>query len=416
MKSNFSLYIGIRYALSKRREGFLSFISGFSFCAMAIGVMTLIIVLSVMNGFDREIKQRLLDIIPHISVNHDVSITPKEFQHLSQRLSKDDPRITSISPMIENYAMLANNARQQAVVLKGIDNSWPSAKLLSNNMLAGDIGQLQSKKYGLVLGSQVARQLGVSLGDSVEVILPKLLVTPVGTFPRLKMMEVIGLFEVGAQVDATTAFINELDARKLLQLGSNYQGLQLAIEDPFLAHDVINSISPHLSGEMNVNSWSDQMATLFQAMRMEKLVVGLLLSAIIAVAAFNIIACLVLMVADKRKDIAVLRTLGARSDQVIKIFIIQGSVIGLVGVALGLVLGCIIALYIGDIVTFFEQLTGSHIFDPAVFMISALPSKLVLSDVLWVVAAASAVSVLATIYPAWRAGQVMPAEALRYDQ
>jgi lipoprotein-releasing system permease protein len=230
------------------------------------------------------------------------------------------------------------------------------------------------------------------------------------------MMEVIGLFEVGAQVDATTAFINELDARKLLQLGSNYQGLQLAIEDPFLAHDVINSISPHLSGEMNVNSWSDQMATLFQAMRMEKLVVGLLLSAIIAVAAFNIIACLVLMVADKRKDIAVLRTLGARSDQVIKIFIIQGSVIGLVGVALGLVLGCIIALYIGDIVTFFEQLTGSHIFDPAVFMISALPSKLVLSDVLWVVAAASAVSVLATIYPAWRAGQVMPAEALRYDQ
>jgi lipoprotein-releasing system permease protein len=318
--------------------------------------------------------------------------------------------------MIENYAMLANNARQQAVVLKGLDALWPSAKLLADSMLAGDIAELQSKKYGILLGSQAAIQLGVGLGDEIEVLLPKLQVTPVGTFPRLKMMEVIGLFEVGAQVDATTAYINERDARMLFQLGNNYQGLQLALEDPFLAPVVINSISPNFTEAMNVSSWSDQMAMLFQAMRMEKLVVGLLLSAIIAVAAFNIIACLVLMVADKRKDIAVLRTLGAKSDQIIKVFIIQGSFIGLVGVAFGLVLGCIIALCIGDIVALFEQLTGTHIFDPAVFMISALPSKLILSDVIWVVAIASAVSVLATIYPAWRAGQVMPAEALRYDQ
>ena len=416
MKSNLPLYLGIRYALSKRKEGFLSFISGFSFCAMAIGVMTLIVVLSVMNGFDREIKQRLLNVIPHVTLQHNDSIAPKEFEHLSKLLSGNDAQITGISPMIENYAMLANNARQQAVVLKGLDALWPSAKLLADSMLAGDVAELQPKKYGILLGSQAATQLGVGLGDKVEVLLPKLLVTPVGTFPRLKMMEVIGLFEVGAQVDATTAYINERDARMLFQLGNNYQGLQLSLEDPFLAPVVINSIAPNLPEAMKVSSWSDQMAMLFQAMRMEKLVVGLLLSAIIAVAAFNIIACLVLMVADKRKDIAVLRTLGAKSDQIIKIFIIQGSFIGLVGVAFGLVLGCITALYIGDIVALFEQLTGTHIFDPAVFMISALPSKLILSDVIWVVAIASAVSVLATIYPAWRAGQVMPAEALRYDQ
>jgi lipoprotein-releasing system permease protein len=416
MKSNLPLYIGIRYALSKRKEGFLSFISGFSFCAMAIGVMTLIVVLSVMNGFDREIKQRLLKVVPHISLKHDNSISPQQLDQLSKQLKSSDPRITSIMPILENYAMLANSSRQQGVLLKGLDVSWSSAKLLSNNMLMGDIAQLQPRSYGILLGSQAARQLGVGLGDRVEVILPKLSVTPVGTFPRLKMMEVIGVFEVGAQVDATTAYINEQDARKLLQLGDNYQGLQLVLEDPFLVNDIINSMAPNLSKAMNIVGWSDQMATLFQAMRMEKLVVGLLLSVIIAVAAFNIIACLVLMVTDKRKDIAVLRTLGATSDQIMRIFIIQGSAIGIVGVALGLILGCLIALYIGDIMAIFEQLTGTYVFDPTVFMISSLPSKLLLSDILLVVAGASILSVLATIYPAWRAGQVLPSEALRYDR
>jgi lipoprotein-releasing system permease protein len=230
------------------------------------------------------------------------------------------------------------------------------------------------------------------------------------------MMRVIGLFEVGAQVDATTAYINQHDAQRLFQLGNNYQGIQLVLEDPFTAHTVIDSVAANIPKDMAVQSWTEQMASLFQAMRMEKLVVGLLLSAIIAVAAFNIIACLVLMVADKRKDIAVLRTLGARSDQIVKIFIIQGSAIGIVGVVLGLVLGCIISIYIGDIVAFIEQLTGWYIFDPAVFMINSLPSKLVLSDIILVVLGSSIISILATIYPAWRAGQVLPAEALRYDQ
>ena len=416
MKSNLSLYIGIRYALSKRRESFLSFISGFSFCAMAIGVMALIVVLSVMNGFDREIKQRLLNVIPHISIKQDSSISPQQFETLSQQLVSSQKDINSAMPILESYAMLANNFAQQAVLLKGIDSSQPSAKLLSEHILIGDINQLQPRVYGILLGSQVARILGVGVGDTVEVILPKLSVTAVGAFPRLKMMQVIGLFEVGAQVDATTAYINQSDAQRLFQLGNNFQGIQLVLEDPFTAHTVIDSVAANIPKDMAVQSWSEQMASLFQAMRMEKLVVGLLLSAIIAVAAFNIIACLVLMVADKRKDIAVLRTLGARSDQIVKIFIIQGSAIGIVGVVLGLVLGCIISIYIGDIVAFIEELTGSYIFDSEVFMINSLPSKLVLSDIIFVVLGSSIISVLATIYPAWRAGQVLPAEALRYDQ
>ena len=290
MKSNLPFYIGIRYALSKRKEGFLSFISGFSFCAMAIGVMTLIVVLSVMNGFDREIKQRLLYVIPHISLKHDNSISPQQLDQLSKQLKSSDPRITSIMPILENYAMLANSSLQQGVLLKGLDVSWASAKLVSDNMLMGDVSQLQPRTYGILLGNQLARSLGVGLGDKVEVILPKLSVTPVGTFPRLKMMKVVGIFEVGAQVDATTAYINQRDAQKFFQLGDNYQGLQLALDNPFLAHSVIDSIAPNLPKKMVIESWDQQMATLFQAMRMEKLVIGLLLSAIIAVAAFNIIA------------------------------------------------------------------------------------------------------------------------------
>ena len=416
MKSNLSFYIGVRYALSKRREGFLSFISGFSFCAMAIGVMTLIVVLSVMNGFDREIKQRLLNVIPHISIKQDRGISPQQFEQLAQQLVNSQQGINNAEPILQSYAMLANNSAQQAVLLKGIDNSQSSARLLSEHILIGDINQLQPRGYGILLGSQAAQILGVGVGDSVEVILPKLSVTAVGTFPRLKMMRVIGLFEVGAQVDATTAYIDQRDAQKLLQLGDNYQGLQLVLENPFLAHTVIDSVAVNIPKDMVVESWSEQMATLFQAMRMEKLVVGLLLSAIIAVAAFNIIACLVLMVADKRKDIAVLRTLGATAEQIVKIFIIQGSVIGVVGVVLGSVLGCIISLFISDIVAFIEQLTGAYIFDPAVFMINALPSKLIFSDIVLVVTGASVISILSTLYPAWRAGQVLPAEALRYDQ
>lgn len=383
---------------------------------MALGVMTLIIVLSVMNGFDREIKQRLLNVIPHITLKHNNTISPEQVEQISQQLTAQKLRITAAMPMLESYAMLANSSRQQAVLLKGLDATWPSTELLSDNMLLGDISQLQQQKYGILLGSQAARKLGVGVGDTVEVILPNLLVTPMGSFPRLKMMQVIGLFEVGAQVDATTAFIHERDARKLFQLGENYQGLQLLLEDPYLAQSIVGSITSDLPEAITIESWDEQMATLFQAMRMEKLVVGLLLSAIIAVAAFNIIACLVLMVANKRKDIAVLRTLGARSDQIVKIFIIQGSAIGLVGVVLGLILGCIMAFFIGDIVSFIELVSGSHMFDPTVYMINSLPSRLVFSDIALVVIGASAVSILSTIYPAWRAGKILPAEALRYDQ
>ena len=416
MKSNLSFYVGMRYALSKRKEGFLSFISGFSFFAMAIGVMTLIVVLSVMNGFDREIKNRLLNVIPHITLTDPDGLRIDQINSLSSQLAQANPQIKSITPYLENHAMLAADNRQQAVVVRGISDSWASADLLMDKMVSGSVKDLQPRQFGILLGSQLIRQLGLSIGDQVELILPKLSVTPLGAFPRLKRMTVLGVFEVGAQVDATTAYIHELDARLLMRYQDTYPGLQIQLHDAFVADAIVEQLAETLPISLDRQSWTAQMSTLFQAMRMEKTVVGLLLSVVIAVAAFNIIACLVLMVADKRKDIAVLRTLGARSDQIVKLFIIQGSAIGILGALFGLLVGCIVALSIGDIVSFVESITGQSLFDPSIYMISALPSKLLLDDVLMVVIGATLTSLLATIYPAWRAGQILPAEALRYDQ
>jgi len=406
----------MRYALSKRKEGFLSFISGFSFFAMAIGVMTLIVVLSVMNGFDREIKHRLLNVIPHITLTDRNGLSAQQINQLSTQLAQASPKISSITPHLENHAMLAAENRQQAVVVRGISDSWPSAELLGDNMLIGSVDDLQPRQFGILLGSQLIRQLGLSIGDQVELILPTLSVTPLGVFPRLKRMTVLGVFEVGAQVDATTAYIHEMDARLLMRYQDTYPGIQIQLYDPFAVDKILEELAEILPSTLEKQSWTAQMSTLFQAMRMEKTVVGLLLSVVIAVAAFNIIACLVLMVANKRKDIAVLRTLGARSDQIVKLFIIQGSAIGVLGALFGLIAGCIVALFIGDIISFVESITGQSLFDPSIYMISALPSKLLLNDVLMVVIGATLTSLLATIYPAWRAGQILPAEALRYDQ
>jgi len=232
---------------------------------------------------------------------------------------------------------------------------------------------------------------------------------------------VTGIFQVGAQVDASVAFIHFRDGQKLLRLGDRFQGVQLELSDAFLADNWLSAqtgkrfLKGNLNDDLQWRTWSDNMGTLFQAMRMEKVIVSLLLSVIIAVAAFNIVASLVLMVSDKRKDIAVIRTLGATSGTVMKIFVIQGLAVGSLGILAGTLLGCLLAYFVGDIVAGLEQLSGSYIFDPSIYLISALPSKILLSDVLMVVGSALIVSFVATLYPAWRAGKVLPAEALRYD-
>jgi lipoprotein-releasing system permease protein len=415
MLKNLPLFIGLRYTRSKRREGFVSFISGFSLFAMALGVMALIVVLSVMNGFDREIKSRLLQVVPHITGSSPSGISEAEIIQLRDKLTEEESPVQSLTPMVQSFVMLSYQSQQIGVMMQAVDPDWASAELLKDHMLSGYVGQLQPGEFGIILGSQVARRLGVFVGDKLQLTLPKVTVTPAGIFPRIKSFVVTGIFQVGAQVDSSVSFVHQQDARKLLQLGDRYQGVQIKMGDAYQA-DRWMAAHKNLLPRYNWRSWTESMGTLFQAMRMEKLVVSLLLSVIIAVAAFNIIASLVLMVSDKRRDIAVIRTLGAPSSLVMKVFVVQGLAVGLAGIVAGTVLGCLLAFFIGDIVGFIETVIGVYLFDPSVYLISALPSQLVFSDVAGVVIGASAISFLATLYPAWRAGQVLPAEALRYDR
>jgi lipoprotein-releasing system permease protein len=415
MFKNLPLFIGLRYTRSRRREGFVSFISGFSLFAMALGVMALIVVLSVMNGFDREIKSRLLQVVPHITGTSVQGVSTADIDDLRQRLNNRQSPVTSVTPLVESFAMLSYQSQQLGLMVQGLDPDWPSAKLLQAQMLSGHVEQLRPGEFGIILGSQVARRLGVFVGDRLQLTLPQVTVTPAGIFPRIKSFVVSGIFQVGAQVDASVSFIHQRDARKSLRLGERYQGVQLTLNDAYQADNWLAANPQPMAGQ-NWRTWTQSMGTLFQAMRMEKLVVSLLLSVIIAVAAFNIIASLVLMVADKRSDIAVVRTLGASSGLVVRVFMVQGLAVGFLGILVGTVLGCLLAIFIGDIVSLMETLFGVYLFDPSVYLISALPSRLLLSDVVLVVFSAGIISFLATLYPAWRAGQVLPAEALRYDR
>ena len=415
MFKNLPLFIGYRYTRSKRREGFVSFISAFSLGAMALGVAALIIVLSVMNGFDREIKSRLLKVVPHVTVTSHQGFSPDRLAVIAEKIT-NDAAVRDFVPMVQGFVMLSKDGEQVGVNLQGIDPEWSTVKLLADSMIAGQIGQLVAGDFSVIIGSQTARRMNLFVGDKLQITLPKVSVTPVGIFPRIKRVTVAGVFEVGAQVDGSVIFIHHQDARKLLRLGSNYQGFQVQLNDAFAADQWIARQASPLFPEMKWRSWTSAMGALFQAMRMEKVVVSLLLSVIIAVAAFNIIASLVLMVADKRRDIAVIRTMGATSSLVTKIFIIQGLSVGLMGILSGTLIGCTVAYFIGDIVAMIEGALGIYFFDPSIYLISALPSKIVVADVATVIGSAILVSFLATLYPAWRAGQILPAEALRYDQ
>ena len=425
MLTNLPLFIGLRYMRSKRRDNFVSFISLFSLAAMAIGVMALIVVLSVMNGFDREIKMRLLRVVPHVTLASPQGLDIAQINQLEAELkagSDNAPvQVLSVVPMLQSFVMGSSKGNQAGLVLQGIDPESRTGEKLAENMISGYVGQLQAGEFGVVIGSQVARKLDLFVGDRLQLTLPSVTVTPAGVFPRIKRVTVTGIFQVGAQVDASVVFMHYRDGQKLLRLGDRFQGVQLELSDAFMADNWLGSqgdknfLADRPKDDLKWRTWSDNMGTLFQAMRMEKVIVSLLLSVIIAVAAFNIVASLVLMVSDKRKDIAVIRTLGATSGTVMKIFVIQGLAVGSLGILAGTVLGCLLAYFVGDIVAGLEALSGSYIFDPSIYLISALPSEIIVSDVAVVVGGALVISFLATLYPAWRAGKVLPAEALRYD-
>lgn len=423
MKLPLAFFIGLRYTRAKRRNQFISFVSGFSLLGMALGTLALIVVMSVMNGFDREIKQRLLQVIPHIEVYAEEGLV--DWIKLRSDIMQA-PGVDAAAPYVDGDAMASFERGMQGVELRGLlPADIKRVSSLDKHMLLGSLDELREGEYNVVIGRLLARYLGVAPGDKINITLPQLVVTPVGIYPRVKRFTVVGVFEVGAQVDQQLVVIHLQDAQKLFRLGDRVSGIEIKTEDMYradlTAKTLINSFveaGETLADDKNnieVRDWSQTQASLFSAVKMEKIVVSVLLMIIIAVAAFNIISSLVLMVADKKFDIAVLRTLGLSRLQVMSIFVVQGTAIGCLGVAIGGALGALIAQYVGVIVSTLESLTGLRVFDPNVYFISHMPSVLLWSDVLLVVSVGLLMSLLSTLYPAYRASRIEPAEALRYE-
>lgn len=412
MTKNIPLYIGLRYTRAKRRNQFISFISAFSLIGMALGVMALVIVMSVMNGLDHEMKQRLLSVIPHGYISR--TPTLDNWETVAKQI-KQHPKVVGSAPYIGSEALISYSGGIQGVQLQGIlPEAESKISVIGNHMLAGALADLRPGEFGVVMGSLLARQLGLALGDKVVITSPDINITPAGIFPRNKSFTLVAVFEVGAQVDQDLVMIHIEDAQKFFRV-QGAQGLHVKVADLYEAGQVMGELAKQLGEGYSVKDWSQTQGSLFQSVRMEKMVTGTLLNILIFIAVFNIVSSLVLMVADKRSDIAVLRTLGLTARQVMGIFIVQGSAVGIAGTMIGAVIGCIVALTLNPIMVLMEKLFGFHFFDPDVYFISGLPSVLLWQDVLVICSTALFLSFLATLYPAYRAGKIEPAEALRYE-
>ncbi|MEH6549700.1 MAG: lipoprotein-releasing ABC transporter permease subunit [Pseudomonadales bacterium] len=409
----FSVFVGLRYTRSRRRNQFISFVSLFSLFGMVLGVASLIVVMSVMNGFEAELRSRILSFLPHVLIEpRDEALS--DWQQLAAVLEQE-PGVEAAAPYIEGTGLVSQSSQVRGVHINGVD---PLAQMrisvVGRYMRAGEMTQLQSGQFGIVVGSILARQVGVSIGDKLTVMLPKVTVTPAGLFPRVKRFTVVGIFEVGAQLDGQEVFIHMDDAARLFGLREGVHGLQLKTTDVVTAPEVASRLARRFE-KFEVRDWGALQGNLFQAVKMEKLMVGLMLFIIVGVAAFNIVSILTMMVADKRADIAVLRTMGALPGHILRIFIVQGATIGFSGTVLGALIGLPLAYNLGAVVGWLEHSLRFSIFDPNVYFITRLPSEVHLNDVAWTLAGALLLSFTATLYPAWRATRIEPVEVLRYE-
>lgn len=409
-----SLYIGSRYTRAKRRNHYISFISLSSMIGLALGVLALIVVLSVMNGFQREMSARVLGLVPHAVLVGNAPMS--DWRNLADRAS-GQPAVLAAAPLTELDGMLSYRGVMQPIQVHGVEPGVEGqVSIVDRRMVAGSLEALQPGDFGMVIGLTTARRFGLSVGDKLTLIVPEASNAPGGVTPRLQRFTVVGVFRVGAELDGSLGMIHRADAARLLRWPDDaVQGVRLKLADLYQAPQIAEAVATTLGSGIEARDWTQTQGSLFSAMKMEKTMIGLLLMLIVAVAAFNIIATLIMVVADKRADIAILRTLGATPGQIMAVFVVQGSIIGVVGVASGVVLGVLAALNVSELVGWLERLSGQQIFSSDVYFISTLPSHLELSDVLLVGAVGLTLSFLATLYPAWRAAQTSPAEALRYE-
>jgi lipoprotein-releasing system permease protein len=409
-----ALFIGLRYTRSKKKNHFVSFISLSSMLGIGIGVMVLITVLSVMNGFDEEIHQRFFGMAPEITITGpDDKLS--DWQSLQQEILAI-PGIKAIAPYVGGQGLLTHEGQVLPIVLTGIDpHLEESVTHLSQKLLAGSVNDLQH--FGIILGKGLADNLGVMLGDKVTIMIPEATITPAGMIPRFKRFTVAGVFSAGTgfNFDTKLAFTNIEDAQKLMQLGNQVSGVKMKIDNVYQAPELSARLSSLLGEGYQVGNWTQQFGAFFKAVKMEKTMMFMILLLIIAVAAFNLVSSLVMVVNDKQAEIAILRTIGATPSTILRIFIVQGMMVGIVGTFLGLTGGIILAKNATTIVNWLQSMFHVQVLSSSIYFVDYLPSKILWSDLWQVCIMALLMSFAATIYPAWRASKTVIAEALHYE-
>ncbi|MNJ14764.1 Lipoprotein-releasing system transmembrane protein LolE [compost metagenome] len=409
-----SIFIGARYTRAKRRNHFISFISMTSMIGLSLGVLAMIVVLSVMNGFQREMSSRILGMVPHASI---LGVQPLDDWRPAAEAALKNPQVMAAAPLTEMEGMLSYKGAMQPIQVSGIDPAEEGkVSIVGQHIVQGRLQNLEPGEYGVVIGEITARRFRLNVGDKLTLIVPEVSSAPGGITPRMQRLNVVGVFKVGAELDGSMAYIHLADAAQMQRWQpGQVQGVRIKLKDLYSAPQVSRAIAAGLGDQYRADDWSHTQGSLFSAMKMEKTMIGLLLLMIIAVAAFNIIATLIMVVNDKGADIAILRTIGATPAQIMGTFMVQGTLIGVVGTLIGGVLGVIAALNVSQIVGWLERVSGQHIFTSDVYFISSLPSELQWGDVALICSAGLVMSFLATLYPAWRASQVEPAYALRYE-
>lgn len=413
--SSFPLFVGLRYTRSRQRTRFISVISLISVLGIALGMTVLITVLSVFNGFQREVRTRMLSAVAHVQVTG-LGESLRDWQQVAATAAKHRD-VLAVAPYVSAQGLLTSGGNVRGAFLRGID-PVQEAKVseIGAHMKSGSLDTLKSGEYLVALGAPLARALGVGVGEKVVLVAPQGQVTPAGILPRLRQFTVSGIFEIGHyEIDAGLAVVHIEDAQRLYRMGENVSGVRLKLDDLFRARVVARELLAQLPPEVSVSDWSRFNATYFRAVELEKRMMSLLLFFIIAIAAFNMVSSLFMVVKEKQADIAILRTMGASPGEIMRIFMVQGTLIGAIGVGCGIVFGILGALHVDSIVGFVERVFGVKFMPQDVYQIADLPSQLQAGDVVLTAVVAFVLSVLATLYPSWRAARVNPAEALRYE-
>ena len=413
--SRYEFWIGRRYVKSRSSNGFISLISAISMLGIAIAVAVLIVVLSVVNGFERELKDRLLAMSAHATIE-DPDGRLADWQ-LWADIAEGQEKVSASAPFINGQGLLVAGSRLSGVELRGIEPERESGVSgIDELVLQGELASLESGNYNIVLGVELADELNVGMGDKVTATLAEGIVTPAGLVPRTRRFTVSGIYRVGMyEFDRRLAFINITDSQKLFRLADNVTGLRLSVSEIFDAPNIVREAALAGGGGVLVSDWTRRHINFFRSIQITKSILFVILLMVIAVAAFNIVSTLVMVVKDKQSDIAILRTAGATPGDILRIFMMQGSVIGVLGTVAGMVLGVILSLNLESIVQFMEASFGVKFLAADVYFISDLPADLRIPDVVRICSIALALALLSTLYPAWRAARTLPAEALRYE-